>query len=143
MAFVVPSNFRQLPQTWEMAQPFRIDATGAVGFDFDPVRWAQGHILALCLTKSGERVMRPTYGVGLYNYVFEYNDPLVEAQMVQAIQNGVAMWEPTITINSCSLVPQAPFSGIFEVSIAFSVGSLPTQYTVSFTLGGQGIEVQQ
>jgi phage baseplate assembly protein W len=45
MSFWVPSNFRQLPQTWEMAQPFRIGGStvavqGQVGMP--ALNWAPG-----------------------------------------------------------------------------------------------------
>jgi phage baseplate assembly protein W len=207
MAFVVPSNFRQLPQVWEIAQPFRIaqagtsiqgpaslpglnwtgpwsganqynpwdaviysnsawyalqgnsdvvpgsDGTiwslippliggGAVAFDTDPVTWAKNHILALCLTNPGERVMMPTYGIGLLNYVFSPNDPFTEQTLITLIQQSVSMWEGNITINSCSLVPQPQLSSIMEISIEFTVGGNPTNYTVNVSLGGTGIEVQ-
>lgn len=139
---VPTSNFRQLPPVWEMAQPFHIDVTGAVGYDTDPVAWAKNHILAILLTTSGERVMRPTYGVGMYRMVFENDNALIEQQIITAIQMSVSMWEPNITIDFCNFMPQPNFSGIMELEVGFSVGSLPTIYTVSYAISGRGVEVQ-
>jgi phage baseplate assembly protein W len=128
------------PTTWQLLPTVMI-GTGAVAYDTDPVAWARTHILALCLTSPGERVMRPTYGVGLYRYVFEMDDPFVESQMVTAIQQGMSLWEPSITINACKLVPTPDFSGQMMIEIQFSVGNAPSRYTVNFSLGGAGVEV--
>lgn len=85
--------------------------------------------------------MRPAYGVGLYRYVFEMNDPFVESQMVAAIQQGISLWEPSITINTCKLVQTPDYSGQMMIEIEFSIGSAPNRYTVDFSLGGTGVEV--
>jgi len=141
MSFVVPSNFRQLPPVWEMAQPFNIDATGSVAYDIDPVTWARNHILAVLLTNPGERVMRPSYGVGIYSFVWENQDPLVEQQMITTIKQAVSVWEPNVTLHDLEFVPQPDFSGIVYLEIAFSVGAAPTIHTVTFSLGGTGVEI--
>lgn len=141
MTFIVPSNFRQLPPVWETAQPFSIDVNGAVAYDADPVLWARNHILAVLLTNPGERVMRPTYGAGIFNFVFDNADPLIEAQITSDIQNAISIWEPNITLHSLDFVPQPDFSGIAVLDIMFSIGTQPTPNKVSITLGGTGIEI--
>lgn len=142
MSFIVPTNnFRQLPPVWEMAQPFNIDVLGEVTYDTDPVAWARNHILAVLLTNPGERVMRPTYGAGIFGFVFQNDDPLTEQQMILAIQQAVAAFEPNITLNTVEFVPQPDFSGTVLLDIAFSVGASPTPHSVTITLGGTGVEV--
>lgn len=141
MSFIVPTNFRQLPPVWEIAQPFNIDATGAVAYDTDPVVWATNHILAVLLTQPGERVMRPSYGVGLHNFVFENQDPLVEQQMLTSVQQAINVWEPNITLHDLSFVPQPDYSGILYLNISFSVGNAPTVHRVTVSLGGTGLEI--
>jgi phage baseplate assembly protein W len=141
MSFIVPTNFRQLPPVWEMGQPFNIDAVGEVAYDSDPVAWARNHILAILLTNPGERVMRPTYGAGLLNYVWENDDPLVEQQTINDIQTAVGIWEPNITLNQLEFVPQPDYSGIVMLDVQFSIGASPTSYSVTISLGGAGVEV--
>lgn len=141
MSFVVPINFRQLPPVWEMSQPFNIDATGEVAFDTDPAIWARNHILAILLTNPGERVMRGTYGAGIYNFVWENDDPLVEQQMITDIRQAVAAYEPNITLQQVAFVPQPDYSGVVTLDVAFSVGASPTVYTVTYSLGGTGVEI--
>jgi len=136
-----PPNFRQLPPVWEIKQPFQVGADGAIAFNRDPVAWAQDHILALLLTSPGERVMRPTYGAGMYRRVFETDNPVIEQQIISIVQAGVATWEPNVTLNEIQFVPQLDYSGIMELQIAFSIGGAPQLHTVTISLGGTGIEV--
>lgn len=142
MTFIQAANFRSLPPVWELAQPFRVDATGVIAFDQDPVAWAKNHILSVVLTSPGERVMRPGYGVGMYYMVFENDNPVLEQQITTAVQMAVTAWEPNITIQECKFTPQMDFSGIVELMISFSVGASPTVHSVRFSLGGTGVEVK-
>jgi phage baseplate assembly protein W len=141
MSFLVPANFRQLPMSWEMAQPFNIDASGGVAFDTDPVKWATNHILALLLTNPGERVMMPTYGVGIFHMVWENDNPVVEQNIVNAINQGLGMYEPNITVMEVKFAQEPQYSGIMNLIIHFTVGSSPTTYTTAITLSGSGVEV--
>lgn len=145
MTFLVPSNFRQLPPVWEVAQPFRIDATGTVGFDADPERWAINHILALLLTNPGERVMRPTYGVGIYRFVWENDDPVEEQNFITAINMGLATYEPNINVTDVEFVSQTQFTGvgngIVVLMISFTVGNSPTTHTFSVDITGNQVEI--
>ena len=141
MSFIPPTNFRQIPPVWEVSQPFNVDAAGEVAYDADPGLWARNHILAVLLTNPGERVMRPTYGAGIFNYVWDNQDPLVEQQIINDVQTAVAIYEPNVTINQIEFVPQPDFSGIVNLNIAFSVGAAPTTHNVTITLGGTGVEV--
>jgi len=143
MTFVLPAQFRQLPPIWEIAQPFKIGDSNAIAFDQDPYMWARNHILALLLTNPGERVMRPNYGVGIYSLVFENDNPLMEAQIIAAINSGLSAYEPNITVNECVFVPQPDYSGVMEIQIAFTVGSAPSIYSIAFTVGGNTVEVSQ
>jgi phage baseplate assembly protein W len=141
MTFFVPPNFRQLPMSWEMAQPFNIDPTGAVAFDIDPVAWATNHILALLLTTPGERVMRPTYGVGIFGLVWENDNPVIEANIVTAINMGLSMYEPNILVIDVKFTQQPMYSGIMNLIIHFTVGNAPTVHTTALNLSGTGVEI--
>lgn len=115
--------------------------SGSIATDLDPAIWARNHILAILLTSPGERVMRPTYGAGLLRYVFEYNDPFTEQTITNNIQMQLNMYEPNITIHQLLLVPLEPYHGIYQLEIQFSVGASPSVHTVSYSLGGTGIEI--
>ena len=141
MTFIVPANFRQLPPVWEIAQPFNIDATGAVAYDTDPIRWAMNHILAILLTNPGERVMRSNYGVGIGRMVFENDSPFVEQQLVTAINQEASLYEQNVIINECQFIQQPDYSGTMALQVSFSVGGSPAVYAMTFSLGGTGVEI--
>jgi uncharacterized protein len=142
MTFLIPANFRQLPPVWEIAQPFSINDAGAVSFDSDPVRWATNHILAILLTSPGERVMRPTYGAGVYGFVWENQDPLIEQNIVATINTQLATYEPNITVNEVEFVQTlAQMNGIVVLMVSFTVGNSPTTYTFSVSLNGSQVEI--
>jgi phage baseplate assembly protein W len=141
MTFLAQSNFRQLPPVWEMAQPFHIDGTGAVGFDADPARWAINHILALILTTPGERVMRPTYGAGVYRFVWENQDPIVEQSIISLINMGLATYEPNINVTEVEFTQQGQFSAIVVLQVSFTVGNSPTTHTFSADISGNQVEI--
>jgi len=141
LSFVLPANFRQIPTVWETAQPFHIDATGAVAFDIDPVAWARNHILALLLTNPGERVMRPSYGVGIGRILFENDTPLLEQQLITTINTSLAIFEPNITVTECRFMATAMYSGTLDLQIAFTVGASPSVHGIQVTLDGTGVEV--
>lgn len=143
MTFVLPQGFRQLPPVWEIAQPFQVDGNGTIAFDTDPVQWVRNHILALLLTIPGERVMRPNYGIGIYSLVFQNADPLIEQQIISAVNIGVNMWEKNVNIIECKFAQTPDYSGILELDISFTVGSSPTVHSVGFTLGGSTVELSQ
>ena len=79
--------------------PLDIDARG-LGF---PLRFGPGRTLAvteleddvrdmieqILLTAPGERVNRPTFGVGIYNYVFEANSPFIANQLRIALEENL------------------------------------------------------
>lgn len=43
----------------------------------------------ILLTAPGERVNRPTFGVGIYAYVFEANSPFLAGQLRSALDDNV------------------------------------------------------
>jgi phage baseplate assembly protein W len=143
VTFILPANFRQLPPNYEMAQPFRVDATGAIAQDQDPMMWGRNHILAILLTNAGERVMRPNYGVGIYRMVWENDTPLIENQMITAANQQLAIYEPNIQIMELEFVQQPEYSGVMELQVAFTVAGIPQMYYVGFTLSGTSVEVSQ
>ena len=75
----------------DVAVPFAIDGRGrtaAVGYD-DHVR---DMIELLLFTRPGERVMRPDFGCGLADLVFEPNSPELAASLQSSVQASLQRW---------------------------------------------------
>ena len=54
----------------------------------------------LLLTMPGERIMDPTFGVGIPNFLFEPNDPTTYAAMRAKINEQVSKYMPFVRIDS-------------------------------------------
>jgi phage baseplate assembly protein W len=77
--------------TADIAFPFRIDRRGRtadVSYD-DHVRQMIGLLL---FTSPGERVMRPDFGCGLLDLVFEPNSPELAATLQVSTQAALQRW---------------------------------------------------
>jgi uncharacterized protein len=55
-------------------------------------------ILIILGTAKGERVMRPDFGCGIYDLVFETNTPSTAGRISQAVQEALLVFEPRIDV---------------------------------------------
>src|SRR5215470_1918530 len=89
-------------QGWKF--PIKVNAKG--GLD-----WSEGadrirdSIWLILSTSLGERVMRPEFGAGLKDYVFESNSDVVRAELASAIRKALVTWEPRIELVALSVNP--------------------------------------
>ena len=49
-------------------------------------------------TAKGERVMRPSFGCGIYDLVFEINSPSTAGRVAQEVKDALLMFEPRIDV---------------------------------------------
>ncbi|MEH1792464.1 GPW/gp25 family protein [Nostoc sp.] len=49
-------------------------------------------------TAKGERVMRPDFGCGIYDLVFEVNTPSTAGKISQAVREALLVFEPRIDV---------------------------------------------
>ncbi len=79
-----------------IAFPFRLDA-GAIAMNSyeDHVRQS---ILLILQTAKGERVMRPEFGAGLHNLIFEPVDPVTTARAKHEVEEALIRFEPRIDV---------------------------------------------
>lgn len=103
--------------------PFRFEQ-GRVASTSNPVRINNQKITDVLVTRNLERVANPSYGVGIYNYLFENFDDLLEAdlkidlvQEVQARVSGINIIDVGIRQEAPSeyvvtVFYQTPISGI-------------------------------
>lgn len=66
-------------------------------------RLIKNDILQLLLTVPGERVMRPDFGVGLRNFVFEQITPNDLASLQAEIETQITVQEPRVTVESVAI----------------------------------------
>ena len=85
-----------------VAFPLRVDARGGVALahEDEDVREAISVILG---TAPGERPMRPDFGCGIHEHVFESVDAYLVGRLEQEVRRALDRWEPRIDVLSVEL----------------------------------------
>lgn len=115
---------------------------GLFNMSYTTEEQAISNYINLLLTKSGERYMQPNFGVGLYYYIFEPNDDVMNDFLETEIKNQVAMWLPYIERNNVTIYHNDGSNenehGV-NIVINFSVGESGANRTI--TVFGSGTDV--
>lgn len=80
-----------------VAFPLRVDRRGGLAL----VRAGEDISEAITIilgTAPGERPMRPEFGCGIHNYIFESIDAYTMARLEQEIRIALDRWEPRIDV---------------------------------------------
>jgi len=102
------------------AFPPRVDGAGAVVesvYD-DDVREAIRIILE---TNPGERVMRPEFGAGLDQFLFEPLNPATVARLQRQIREALVTWEPRIDVEDVTVRPEGAPPVVLMVGLGYRV----------------------
>ena len=85
--------------------PFQFDASGAIPTAQyeESVRQSVWIILG---TAKGERVMRPDFGCGIYDLVFEVNSATTSGKVAQAVREALLINEPRIDVRNVQVDAQ-------------------------------------
>jgi phage baseplate assembly protein W len=75
--------------------PIRINARGGLSFsrheqDIEEAIWI------ILSTSKGERVMEPTFGCGIHDYVFAPNNPATRGSIAFEVEKSLSEFEPRI-----------------------------------------------
>lgn len=70
----------------------------------------------LILTSPGERVMLPSFGTPIKQYLFQQNDSATRSQIVSAINASISKWDPRIIVNSINVYGGEEYYNINNLS---------------------------
>jgi hypothetical protein len=101
------------------AFPVSADAAGALALSAyeESVRQSVWIILG---TAKGERVMRPDFGCGIYDLVFDINGAATAGKVSRAVQDALLTFEPRIDVLKVDVTP-AGNGEIMLISIDYEV----------------------
>lgn len=86
--------------------PIKVNAHGSISWSEGPER-IQDAIWVVIKTALGERVMRPRFGAGVNDFVFQSNSPASRTELVAAIKTALLDWEPRIDLEQVQAVTSA------------------------------------
>jgi phage baseplate assembly protein W len=82
-------------------------------------------ILTILQTNPGERMMRPTFGAGLNDFLFEPVDSATMALLQTRVQESLIDWEPRIDVQSV-IVTAGSQLNLLNVDISYIVRATNT-----------------
>jgi phage baseplate assembly protein W len=100
--------------------PLRVDARGGLKLvsDDEDVREA---IVLILSTAPGERPMRPEFGCGIHDYVFESIDSYTLGRIDYEIRVALDRWEPRIDIVDVDFDTSEAELGKLVIDITYSL----------------------
>jgi phage baseplate assembly protein W len=78
-------------------------------------------VLIILLTNPGERVMRPTFGAGLNDFLFEPISSTTLSTIEQRVEDSLIDWEPRIDVISVSATPDDKNNARLLIDITYRV----------------------
>ena len=100
--------------------PLRVDRTGGLALvtGSDDINEAITLILA---TAPGERPMRPNFGCGIHDYVFESVDAYVVGRLEREIRIAIDRWEPRIELRQITIDTSSASNGQLPIELEYVV----------------------
>lgn len=80
---------------------------------------------AVLLTEPGERIGRPTFGVGLRRYLFASNNLATRAAIRQDITDAVGRDEPRVTLDDVEIVVDAVEPALLRIELHYRLKGDP------------------
>ncbi len=88
-------------------------------------------VLIILKTTPGERVMRPQFGAGLADLVFEPITTSLLALIKHRVETALIQWEPRIDIDAVTVTP-SPTLGRVDIDIRYEVRQTSTFYNLVY-----------
>jgi phage baseplate assembly protein W len=101
-----------------LAFPLGVSRSGVLAFarDDEDVRQAISIILS---TAPGERPMRPEFGCGVHDYVFDVIDAATLGRMEEEIRRALERWEPRIDVVDVGFELDPSTPGKLSITIGY------------------------
>jgi Bacteriophage baseplate protein W len=108
-----------------LAFPLQVDRRGGIALAHDEQDIDQAIQLILG-TAPGERPMRPEFGCGVHDFVFDTIDAGTVGRMEEAIRSALSRWEPRIEVRSVDFDVSQAVNGVLTIDIGFTVRATNT-----------------
>lgn len=83
-------------------------------------------------TSKGERVMRPDFGCGIHDLVFEVINTTTLTQIENTVREALATFEPRIDVTKVSALSEGSLDGQLRISIDYVVRGTNNQFNLVY-----------
>lgn len=83
-------------------------------------------------TAKGERVMRPEFGCGIHDYLFESMNATAFTLVEAAVEDALVQWEPRIEVLGVDASREGTERGRLAISIDYRVRSSNTEHNLVY-----------
>jgi hypothetical protein len=128
-ALGIPFDPRILGRGW--ASPARVEAAGEAGLEAGAEKVRQSVRLILA-TRRGERVMRPDFGAGLEDFLFEPITTTTTALLQHRVETALVQWEPRIDVTEVRVHVADRRLGRLDITIGYRIRSTNTFYNLVY-----------
>ena len=108
-----------------LAFPLAVDRRGSIALARDEQDIDQAIQLILG-TAPGERPMRPEFGCGVHDFVFDSIDANTIGNMEEAIREALLRWEPRIDVRNVRFDASEAVNGLLTIDITYEVRATNT-----------------
>jgi uncharacterized protein len=116
-------------QGWKF--PIKVNAKGGLDWSQGPDR-IRDSIWLILSTSLGERVMRPEFGAGLKDDVFESNSDVVRAEIASAVRKALITWEPRIELVTLRVNPSPDQDSQVLISLDYQIRDTNELYNMVY-----------
>ena len=109
-----------------LAFPLQVDRRGGIALARDETDIDQAIQLILG-TAPGERPMRPEFGCGVHDFVFDSIDATTVGRMEDAIREALDRWEPRIQVQTVEFDLSSADAGLLTIDIGYTVRATNTE----------------
>lgn len=123
----------------DLSFPYQIDGRGRTREarrDEDNDEYIKGLIEQVLFTAPGERVMRPDFGSGLQQLLFDGNSPELAATTQMLVQGALQQWLGNLIV--VESVDIEAIDSALHVEVSYIVRRSQQKQQASFTRGTQG-----
>ena len=103
-----------------LAFPLQVDRRGGIALARDETDIEQA-IELIHATAPGERPMRPEFGCGVHDFVFDTIDASTVGKMEQAIRDALDRWEPRVIVQTVEFDLDYVGEGRLVIDIGYRV----------------------
>lgn len=89
-------------------------------------------ILIILSTAKGERVMRPDFGCGIHERIFDVIDASMLTLIRSDIEEALILWEPRIEVLSVTPVTDSLNEGRIDIQVEYKVRYTNTDYNLVY-----------